>query len=378
MLGGLYSVPGTGGRFTRRQPRCGRIRRRSHAFVDRRRVGEPMLRGRDLRLKPRRAPGSLRRLKELPSSTHLDHHQRESTQPRVGEVRLPRHELIQQRIRPPPVAAREQCSHTLHEDRLELLRIPGRTCQLERSLRVRQRELQLAPSQEVSRLSATGIEAGTMSTRRFHIGVAEISEVVFAPGRRLSWHGHPHTCLAVVIAGAVRKRFTRAEEDAVDGTVVEMPAEEPHEDLFGRDGARIVVVESNTEPGTLRCFPDWRATILAHDMSRELARPDAYTPLALEGLVLELTATVARQGEVRHREPRLDAVRAMLAVDLSDPPSLSTIAREVGLHPSHLARLFQAHYGQSIGEYGRRLRLEWAAERLVSSNEELACRPGRC
>lgn len=221
-------------------------------------------------------------------------------------------------------------------------------------------------------MGAAVIETGTLSTRRQRVGGLEISEVVFAPGRRLSWHFHPHSCLAVVIGGAIRKVFARAEEDAVDGTVIEMPAEEQHEDLFGRDGARIVVVESDGEPRPLRCFRDWNATVLAHRVSRELAHPDTYTPLALEGLALELTATVARQRATGDREPRLEAVRELLAADFAAPPSLSQIADEIGLHPSHLARIFRAHYGESIGEYGRRLRLEWAAQRLACSDEGLA------
>lgn len=173
--------------------------------------------------------------------------------------------------------------------------------------------------------------------RRWRVGGSEISEVVFAPDARLLWHYHPRNCLAVVINGAVRKTFPHVEEDAVDGTVIEMPAEERHEDLFGRNGARIVVVESTGEHGRLRCFRDWKATVLAHSVSRELAHPDAYTELSLEGLALELTATVARGREAAHREPRLDVVRAMLVDRLAHPPSLSEIAREVGLHPSHLA-----------------------------------------
>ena len=224
----------------------------------------------------------------------------------------------------------------------------------------------------MSLVSAAAIETGTVLARRQRVGGFEVSEVVFAPDRRLTWHSHPHSCLAVVTDGAVRKRFTQVEEDAADGTVVEMPAEERHEDLFGRHGARIVVVESEDSPGTLRCFRDWSATVLAHRVSRELAQPDAYTPLALEGLALELKAAVARQRDNGHRVPRLDAVREMLVQDLSTPPSLSQIAREIGIHPSHLARTFRSQYGQSVGEYGRRLRLEWAAQRLARSEEALA------
>jgi AraC family transcriptional regulator len=221
-------------------------------------------------------------------------------------------------------------------------------------------------------MSATDVQIGTSASRRQRIGDLEVSEVVFGPRTRLAWHYHPHTCLAVVVDGGVRKVFARREEDAGEGTVIEMPAEEFHEDLFADSGARLVVVESDADPGTLRSFRDWRAAHLAHTMSCELARPDAFTPLALEGLALELRAVVGRHRQVDGREPRLDAVRAMLARDLSCPPSLSQIARQVGLHPSHLARIFRARYGESIGEHARRTRLEWGARRLVSSDEPLA------
>ena len=220
--------------------------------------------------------------------------------------------------------------------------------------------------------TATDVRAGTVETHRQRAGESDFSEVVFAPGYRLPWHFHPRSCLAVVIGGAVRKRFARVEEEAGDGTVVQMPAEERHEDLFGREGARLIVLESETEPGTRRSFRDWRATVLAHSVSRELAAPDAYSPLALEGLALELRALASRQPAPGRHDHRLETVRDMLAADLASPPSLSQIASEVGLHPSHLARLFRARHGVSIGEYGRRLRLDWAAHRLVVSDEALA------
>jgi quercetin dioxygenase-like cupin family protein len=85
-------------------------------------------------------------------------------------------------------------------------------------------------------VDARGVVAGTFSARRQRIAGSEFSEVVFAPGARLSWHHHPRSCLAVVIGGAIRKVFPRIEEDAVGGTVIEMPAAERHEDLLGCDG----------------------------------------------------------------------------------------------------------------------------------------------
>jgi AraC family transcriptional regulator len=220
-------------------------------------------------------------------------------------------------------------------------------------------------------VGVAGVEAGTMEARRQRAGGQEVREVVFAPGRHLGWHFHPHGCLAVVTGGAVRKRFRRLEEDAGHGTVIEMPPAESHEDEFGREGARLVVLESEADAGP-RCFRDWRAAVLAHEIGRELANQDAFTPLALEGLALELRAAVARGREAAGREPRLAAVRDLLASDLAAPPSLAALAEEVGLHPSHLARLFRAQHGESIGEHGRRLRLEWVAARLACSDEGIA------
>jgi AraC family transcriptional regulator len=207
---------------------------------------------------------------------------------------------------------------------------------------------------------------------RQRVGDYRISDVAFAPDCRLSWHFHPRSCLAIVTGGEVRKRFARIEADAVCGTVIEMPAEEPHEDLFGQDGARIVVFEFDAECETLRCFRDWGAAVLAHRVSRELAQPDSYTGLALEGLALELTATVARHRDTDLGERRLEAVREMLVENLSSPPSLSQIARAIGVHPSHLARVFRARYGESIGDHGRGLRLKWAAQQLACSDDALA------
>jgi AraC family transcriptional regulator len=64
---------------------------------------------------------------------------------------------------------------------------------------------------------------------------------------------------------------------------------------------------------------------------------------------------------------------------VQDPITLSSLAREAGVHPSHLARAFRAHYRQSIGAYLRALRIEWASRELASravSISEVGLRAG--
>ena len=197
--------------------------------------------------------------------------------------------------------------------------------------------------------AATATAVGTTSRRALDLGRFGVSEIAFPPGRRLPWHAHPRACIAVVLAGAVRKRFAASEGVAADGTVVTMPAEEPHEDEFGRDGARIVVVETDDEVGAVKAFRDWTATHLALRIAGELADPDPLTPLAVEGLALEL-AVVSQRGPVPVPAARwLESVRELLDERFREPPSATEIATEVGVHPSHLARAFRAHYGDSLG-----------------------------
>jgi len=222
-------------------------------------------------------------------------------------------------------------------------------------------------------MTATSIDAGSAQRSSLRAGAFELSDVVFPSARRLSWHEHPRACVAIVVAGAVRKRFAGSEDELRDGGVVAMPPEEPHEDVFGTDGARLVVIEADDGVRRVACCRSWEATLLAFRIARELRRRDAFTPLALEGLALELTAVSARGPAARRPEPWLEQARDLLHEHLRTPPSATALAREVGVHPSHLAREFRAHFGDSPGGYARRLRLEWAAARLVASDTPLAC-----
>jgi AraC family transcriptional regulator len=46
-------------------------------------------------------------------------------------------------------------------------------------------------------------------------------------------------------------------------------------------------------------------------------------------------------------------------------PSLADLAAEAGVHPAHLSRAFRRRFGMTVCEYSRKLRLEWAAARLI-------------
>jgi AraC family transcriptional regulator len=221
-------------------------------------------------------------------------------------------------------------------------------------------------------MSAVAVFAGTSRQESLDVGEFKVSEVIFPPNRRLPWHSHPLGCVAVVVDGAVDKRFARFQADARAGALITMPPEEPHEDRFGRAGAAIVVVESQVQEGQVSCVPDAEAALLAMRIRRELARPDSFTPLAVEGLALELTALAGRSRFPSHAEKWVERAHSLVLERFRESVTPREIAEELGVHQAHLARVFRARYGESLGECARRLRLQWAAQELAAADLPLA------
>jgi AraC family transcriptional regulator len=164
------------------------------------------------------------------------------------------------------------------------------------------------------------------------------------------------------------------------------PAAEPHTDVFGRAGGKCLLIEIlpgrsapieqftkvTTQPLLARSV---RLAALGNRLHGEFFESDGASWLALEGLILEVLADASRAvaNESGLVEPRwLRQAREMLHDRLGDPLTLSVVASEVGIHPSHLARTFRRRYGCTMGEYVRRLRIERASRELVVSRDALS------
>ena len=76
----------------------------------------------------------------------------------------------------------------------------------------------------------------------------------------------------------------------------------------------------------------------------------------------------------RRTEPRWlrQLVARLHDTPIDQLPSLSTVARETGLHAVYIARAFRSHMGCSLGTYVRRLRLDLAAARLKQGGHSIA------
>jgi AraC family transcriptional regulator len=160
------------------------------------------------------------------------------------------------------------------------------------------------------------------------------------------------------------------------------PPGEVHANRFGENGGRLFGIDLGTEwtarmgalGGALRkpAALGGQCTSLFLRLYREFRGNDLAAPLVVEGLVLELLGEACRYA-APHGEsglPRwLARARAALQERYRDPPGLAALAEEVNIHPVHLARVFRRRFGCTVGEYVRRLRIEFTCRELA--------RPGR-
>lgn len=115
---------------------------------------------------------------------------------------------------------------------------------------------------------------------------------------------------------------------------------------------------------------------------REFLETDYASPLAIQGLTLEMLTEVSRQPRqiLERRPPRwLSRATELLHERLAERLTITELASAVGIHPMHLAREFRRFHRCTIGEYLRRQRIESACRQLQASREslaEIACSAG--
>ena len=190
--------------------------------------------------------------------------------------------------------------------------------------------------------------------------------------------------LACVLEGRLEKSFRFRSIQLDLACAVTMPAGATHGARFGSLGARIMIVRpsdpSSAAGGCLERLVELRGAglvWLAWRLADELRASDTAAPLAAEGLALELLAATSRETTRAGRRPGrppgwLRTAEELLRARIDECVGLTDLGEEVGVHPTHLARVFRTHYGVSVGEYGRRLRLARAATQLAGTDVPLA------
>lgn len=237
------------------------------------------------------------------------------------------------------------------------------------------------------RIATVPITMGASGAATLALDDFLVTDAGFPAAERLPPHVHERASLAVMLEGSFDLSIVHRVFACEPGCFVTEPAEERHGNILGSGGAHVVVIQPDpvAVAGLGACGRLFDAVRhvrrspgsgVARRIAHELRAPDAITPLAVEGLVLELLALCSRQDRIDallRRSPRwLTEARELLHARFRDPPRIRDLAVRAGVHPDHLARAFRVRFGVPIGAYVRRLRLEWAATRLETAESAIA------
>jgi AraC family transcriptional regulator len=212
----------------------------------------------------------------------------------------------------------------------------------------------------------------------------EIVEKQFPAGLTLSRHAHDRAHLVYGLEGSYVESYGGGRSAIYEpGLLRYLPRELEHANVFENgarclivsiDGALLERIAGNTR--TLDRAIEIRSIAsnwLAQRLHSEFRRNDPFSPVSLEGILLEILAEGARDSGAFHPAmtvPRwLRMARDYMEANFLRNLRLSEIARVAGVHRVHLAREFRRHFSVTVGEFLRQKRVEHAC-RLVSTTRD--------
>src|SRR5262249_24587530 len=96
-------------------------------------------------------------------------------------------------------------------------------------------------------------------------------------------------------------------------------------------------------------------------------------PVIVESVIYELSGTLGDRSTAERRFPPwlrqcIDYVNAEYPTSIT----VKDLARDIGVHPVHLAREFRRRLGETLGEYVNKIRLKAACRQILEDNGTLA------
>lgn len=229
------------------------------------------------------------------------------------------------------------------------------------------------------------LASGGHIVRMRTVGRFQLTENVYSQPLVLPKQTHTYSCCTFVIEGAFQEQYAHGSVTCRAGALRFLPAGETHETrieahlrclhLIADPNVFQELDRQSVVPGRPAEVSGLTATWLAHRLYAESRREDCASGIAIEGLMLEILAEIARA----EKKPETGLAPRWLkhATDIVESRflerlSLTAIASEVGVHYVHLSRQFHKYNRCTIGELIRRRRVQHASHLLAHSRTPLA------
>jgi len=211
----------------------------------------------------------------------------------------------------------------------------------------------------------------------------ELTEIAYLPGLKLPVHRHERAGFCLVLSGTYTEDYGRSVLPCRPQTVTFSPAQEKHSNHFGHAGSRCFVIDVDRQ--SIERLQEHSARLnnpayfyggplawLAARLYSEFKARDEASDLIIEGLALEMIGEASRRS-VKTPGGKiplwLNQAREFLHAQFSESISLARVAEVVDVHPVHLATEFRRRFGSTVGEYVRRLRIEYACREISARRQ---------
>lgn len=223
------------------------------------------------------------------------------------------------------------------------------------------------------------------TSRKVELAGFVLSETIHQPAQRLPQHSHECASIIHTLRGSFSETIRGRVHECGTYSLFFRPAGEVHTNQYGRVGAKSLIIgikppRDEISASLLKLFHQARyiqgglLRSLAMRIYKEVHIMDSASELAIEGLTLELLANATRQiiPEPKSRLPTwLKQATGLLEAHFAERLKFSDIATSVGVHPVYLASTFHRHFQCTMGDYIRRLRVEFACRMLTTTDTPL-------
>lgn len=211
-----------------------------------------------------------------------------------------------------------------------------------------------------------------------------MTENRYRPNSKLGTHSHQKGCFGIILEGDYLEGVRRDEFVCASHTILYRPPMIEHWSAKGRVGARVLFLEISDDrmdhileyvslPAQPTVYQSRQVQSLAESIIRHWSAGDRATPLVVEGLLYEVAVSICQQRlkEEERRPQWLNRLVELLHDRFNEPFMLSAVASEIGYHPVYVMRVFRRHYGMSVTDYVRKLRVEYARKYLACDGMSL-------
>lgn len=215
------------------------------------------------------------------------------------------------------------------------------------------------------------------------VGGFVFTEYSYSEGAVFPRHCHEMAYFSIVLSGSYQEQYSKQQVRHCDSqNVLYHPAGEAHSDAFGNQGGTIFSIE--LEPRRMAMLRDYELQVaeslalphrqvawLMRRAYQSFANSDRRSALLLEATAIEMLYQLPwkHSAYTESNTPRwLKGAVEILHAEFCRPFSLAVIAHRVGAHPVHLARTFRRLRGMTVGQYVRKLRVDYVINALAGED----------